>query len=145
MNRVYNLTKDENFMRRFESDQIFTNAVYPDRTDRKKNARIMDGSDQSQDNWGRVADLGWQYNAQTHVEYQLPDFFEQHLNDIKIFHFTQFKGWQCPEEYGGPPNPKKQFDAKRCRQNSGCACNEGYRWWEYLAKARAKSKNFVNK
>ena len=140
MNRVYGLTKDPNFMRRFESDQIFTNAVYPDRTDKVKNAKIMDGSDHSHADWGRVADLGWQYNAQTHVEYQLPSFFEEHLKDVKIIHFTQFKGWQCPEQHGGPPNPKIEFPTgDGCTKIPGCACNEGYRWWDYLAKARAKA------
>ncbi len=144
MNRVYQLTKDPKFMKRFESDQIFTNTVYPDRTNRTLNAQILDGS-VGQEQWGQVADLGWAYNAQTHVENQLSGFWEEHLNEIKIIHFTQAKGWQCPERHGGPPEPKQDFprNPERCKKVPGCACNEGYRWYDYLDEARNRANRKI--
>ena len=96
-----------------------------------------------QDQWGQVADLGWEYNAQTHVENQLPDFWEAQLPSVKIYHFTHAKGWQCPERHGGPPSPKQVFprSVEKCKNTPGCACNEGYQWYDYLDKARAIAKS----
>lgn len=143
MNRVYQLTKDPSFMKRFESDQIFTNTVYPDRTNKTLNGMIVNGK-VGKEAWGQVADMGWIYNAQSHVEHELPNFWEEYLPMLKIIHFTAKKGWQCPERHGGPPEPKIDFpkQSERCKKIPDCACNEGYRWYDYLDKARniAKSK-----
>ena len=141
MNRVYGMTKDSSWMRRFESDQIFTNTVYPDRTNRTLNAMILSG-EVGEEAWGQVADLGWRYNAQTHVENQLSGYWEGHLNEVKIIHFTHAKGWQCPERHGGPPEPKQNFPRhpEPCKKTPGCACNEGYRWYDYLDIARERAK-----
>jgi hypothetical protein len=141
MNRVYGMTKDKDWMRRFESDQIFTNTVYEDRVNRTLNAMIMSG-EVGKEAWGQVADMGWEYNAQTHVENQRVDFWEEHLKDVKIMHFTQAKGWQCPERHGGPPEPKQEFPRhpEKCKKTPGCACNEGYRWYDYLDIARERAK-----
>mmetsp|Transcript_16837 Transcript_16837/g.25463 ORF Transcript_16837/g.25463 Transcript_16837/m.25463 type:complete len:412 (-) Transcript_16837:99-1334(-) len=139
MNRVYQLTKDPSFMKRFESDQIFTNTVYPDRTNKTLNNLIMEGKASPED-WGQIVDLGWEYNAQTHVEYEYSSFWEQHKNDIKIIHFTQRKGWQCVERHGRPlPIPEMKLSRKyeECvKEYEDCACKEGYRWWDYLDKAK---------
>lgn len=139
MNRVYGMTKDSSWMRRFESDQIFTNTVYEDRTNRTLNAMILSG-EVGKEAWGQVADMGWAYNAQTHVENQLSDYWEEHLKEVKIIHFTHAKGWQCPERHGGPPEPKQTFprNPERCKNTPGCACNEGYRWYDYLDIARER-------
>ena len=118
------------------------NTVYPDRTNRTLNSLIVKGV-VGQDHWGQVADLGWEYNAQTHVEYQLPDFWEEQLPFVKIYHFTHAKGWQCPERHGGPPTPKQVFPRQvaTCKKIPGCACNEAYQWYDYLDKARAIAKS----
>eukprot|EP00548_Thalassiothrix_antarctica_P017422 CAMPEP_0194197198 /NCGR_PEP_ID=MMETSP0154-20130528/77076_1 /TAXON_ID=1049557 /ORGANISM="Thalassiothrix antarctica, Strain L6-D1" /LENGTH=315 /DNA_ID=CAMNT_0038921851 /DNA_START=383 /DNA_END=1328 /DNA_ORIENTATION=+ len=102
MNRVYALTKNNTFMKKFQSDQIFTNTVYTDRANRTINNILMDdniATEEKKKYWGSVADLGWSYNAQTHVEYEKPDFWKKQLEEVKIIHFTQRKGWQCPERH----------------------------------------------
>ena len=128
-------------MKRFESDQIFTNAVYPDRTNKTLNAEILAGT-ADQASYGQVANLGWAYNAQTHVEFQLPDWWEEHLKEVKILHYTERKGWQCPERHGGPPVPKQTFprNGKQCVKSPDCACNEGYRYFDYLEEGRKRAK-----
>lgn len=139
MTRVYQLTRDESFMKRFESDQIFINTVYPDRTNREINELILKAENDIEAlenlrvHFGQVAHLPWAYNAQTHVEYQLPEFWDEHLGDAKILHFTQKKGWQCPQTYEKP----KSSNASKCdpKTDSECACREGYRWHIYLKKA----------
>jgi len=140
MNRVYALTKNDTFMRRFGSDQIFLNNVYPDRTNRAKNKLILldeDGS-KTRESWGLVARLPWDYNAQTHVEVQLPKYWEEHLGKVKIIHFTQKKGWQCPEMYGRP-SAEEMPDVKCKVETPLCACREGYRYWNFLREARVKA------
>jgi len=145
MNRVYALTKDDTFMQRFDSDQIFLNHVYPDRTNRAKNKLILldeDGS-KTRESWGSVARLPWDYNAQTHVEGQLPIYWEERLDKVKIIHFTQKKGWQCPEMYRRPP--PEEIPEFSCKQLEGkleiplCYCREGYRYWVFLREARVKA------
>ena len=156
MNRVYGLTRNATFMQRFQSDQIFTNTVYPDRTNRTLNTLILKEEDEVDGNirsgnlttmqyWGQVANLGWKYNAQTHVEYQLPEFWEANLQKVKIIHYTKFKGWQCPERHGGPPSLKQKFIISECDKTPGCACNEGYRWYDYLDVARTRAKISLSK
>ena len=114
-------------------DQIFINTVYPDRTDRARNKRILEGDD-DREGWGSVAHLPWEYNAQTHVEYQLPAFWEARLAGVRILHYTEKKGWQCPERHGAPPPGR----SAKCnpRESADCACREGYRWHDALRKAQ---------
>jgi hypothetical protein len=138
MNRVYALTKDKSFMKRFESDQIFTNTVYPYRNDVKLNEKLMNGEsvDVDPEELGEIAHLPWEYNAQTHLEYQRPSFWDPRVDELKIIHFTQKKGWQCQQRYDEP----EALDLKRpptndCKMDTDCACHEGYRWYQYLKKA----------
>mmetsp|Transcript_52971 Transcript_52971/g.63782 ORF Transcript_52971/g.63782 Transcript_52971/m.63782 type:complete len:429 (+) Transcript_52971:58-1344(+) len=133
MNRVYNLTKDKKFMRKFESDQIFVNTVYPDRMDKEKNEMLLKSPEAHRDEWGSIVALPWEYNAQTHVEKELPEFWNEHLDQVKILHYTQKKGWQCEERHDGPP----PGEAKKCNAKDPlCACREGWRWWDDLREAK---------
>lgn len=139
MTRVYQLTRDETFMTRFESDQIFINTVYPDRTNRELNEKILNSENDEaaleklRVHFGQVAHLPWAYNAQTHVEFQLPKFWDDRLPYAKILHYTQKKGWQCPQTYEKPKGSNKgKCDPKT---DVECACREGYRWHNYLKKA----------
>ena len=138
MNRVYNLTKDSKFMKRFGSDQIFLNNVYEDRTDiEKNNDMVLDGPKGDRRHWGQVVNLGWQYNAQTHVEVQLPKFWNNHLQSVKIIHYTEKKGWQCPERYGSPPPLTSMPTPEMCNNTvPECFCIEGYRYWDSLQNAK---------
>jgi hypothetical protein len=145
MNRVYALTKDKSFMKRFESDQIFLNHVYPDRMDKPKNQILIeegyDGSASAsrghEEFWGQVVNLGWKYNAQTHVELQDPVFWKKHKGDLRIVHFTERKGWQCPEKYD-EPTEEDMSDLKNCsdrnKRDELCFCGVGYLWWNALQK-----------
>jgi len=146
MGRIFNLTRDESFMRRFESDQIFLNTAYPDRTDVTKNLKILEG-DLGQENWGQVVPLPWIFNAQTHVEVQLPEYWNKNLHDVKIIHFTEKKGWQCPERHGSAP-PLEEMPEKCDKTIPICFCREGYRWWDSLDEAeqiiKAKSLRPLN-
>ena len=150
MNRVYQLTKDESFMKRFESDQIFLNTVYPDRIDRKKNAvlleegfDLLDGNSSNHyEYWGKVANLGWRYNVQTHVEVQHQTFWKDHFAGMKIIHYTEKKGWQCPEQHDSPPSEETMSSLERCGRNVDakvsselCFCGLGYLWWDALKLA----------
>ena len=139
MNRVYDLTKDESFMTRFESDQIFLNTVYPDRTDVNKNELMLhEDMNGPRENWGRVVNLGWKYNVQTHVEVQHPTFWKDHFEGIKIVHYTEKKGWQCPEQYGSPPSNEVMANLKNCSNKNRdelCFCGLGYLWWDNLKLA----------
>lgn len=138
MNRVYNLTRDHSFMKKFGSDQIFLNNVYSSRTDVTNNTLILDDNEGlTRESWGSVARLPWDYNAQTHVEVELPDYWEKHLADVKIIHFTQKKGWQCPK-MSVPPST---MPPKNCKKEAPlCFCREGYRWWNLLSEAHEKGR-----
>ncbi len=140
MNRVYDLTKNESFMTRFESDQIFLNTVYPDRTDVKKNELMVDeGIDGNREHWGQVVNLGWKYNVQTHLEVQNPKFWKDHFDGMKIIHYTEKKGWQCPEQYELPPSDEVMSTLKNCERKDRdemCFCGLGYLWWDALKLAK---------
>jgi len=152
MNRIYALTKDKTFMRRFESDQIFTNTVYNDRTNTTLNQILLESDSTKstllKQQWGSVVPLDWKYNAQTHVEHQLPEFWNDRLPSVKIIHFTRKKGWQCPKPSSWDSNQNKGKEKMPtgevpCNKIPECACFEGYRWYEYLEKAKEmiKTKN----
>lgn len=137
MNRVYSLTKDKNFMKRYGSDQIFLNAVYPDRTNKTNNELIIKGKEDRK-SWGAVVALPWDYNAQTHVEVQLPSFWQENLPNVKIFHFTQKKGWQCEERHHSQI-PIEEMP-KSCNDKiPNCFCREAYRYWDFLHEAYKKA------
>ena len=136
MNRVFDLTRNSTFMQRFQSDQIFINTVYPDRDNIEINQKILKGEEDEENDWGSVIPLPWGYNAQTHVEYQLPEFWMEHLSEVKILHYTQRKGWQCPQNTTKPiNNTLKYISDNDCGPDPNCACSEGYRWYQYLEKA----------
>ena len=136
MNRVYALTKDESFMKRFESDQIFTNTVYPWRNNVTVNEKLMAGESVDDKELGVIAHLPWKYNAQTHLEYQRPKFWDPNVADLRIIHFTQKKGWQCQKRYEAPPALDiNRRPTKDCKMDTDCACHEGYKWYQYLKKA----------
>ena len=136
MNRVYALTGDASFMKRFESDQIFTNTVYPDRNNVELNNKLMAGEKIDSKELGAIAHLPWEYNAQTHLEYQRPDFWDERASELKIIHFTQKKGWQCEKRFDEPPKLSPTRGAtKNCDATTDCACHEGYKWYQYLKKA----------
>jgi len=129
MNRVYDLTRNSTFMQRFGSDQIFLNEVYPYRTNITNNELILeDTTGRTKESWGKVVRMPWEYNAQTHVEVQLPEYWQKHLADVRIIHFTEKKGWQCPEVYS--PIDKEETLTE--------FCHEGYRWWDLLREAQEK-------
>lgn len=136
MNRIFGLIQNPQWMRRFESDQIFSNTVYPDRTNVEQNELALVGQ-LPKEQWGQVVPLDWKYNAQTHVENQLPDFWTSRLSDVRIIHYTHSKGWQCPERYSPPTDrPEMPRNVHKCVKIPECACMEGYRWWNYLKKGR---------
>ncbi|KAL7482243.1 hypothetical protein ACHAW6_011883 [Cyclotella cf. meneghiniana] len=136
MNRIYSLTADPTFMKRFESDQIFTNTVYPYRNNITINNQLMAGEQVNPEHLGSIAHLPWEYNAQTHLEYQRPEFWDEHVTKLKIIHFTQKKGWQCQKRLDEPPPlSSSRPAAKDCTLQTDCACHEGYKWYQYLKKA----------
>ena len=138
MNRVYALTKDESFMKRFQSDQIFLNEVYPDRTNVEHNLKLLEEGPEDMTNrhlWGNVVNLGWAYNAQTHVEVQLPEFWNKYKDNMKIIHYTEKKGWQCPERHGEVLSEEEMKELKNCEKKDRddlCFCSVGSLWWDAL-------------
>lgn len=136
MNRVYKLTSDPTFMQKFQSDQIFTNTVYPYRINDKINERLVSGENVDRSDLGLIAHLPFSYNAQTHLEFQRPLFWDEHHDEFKIIHYTERKGWQCPEVFNASdhvPMSERQCNTKNDKY---CACREGYRWHQYLKKAK---------
>jgi len=96
-------------------------------------------------NTGAVVDLTWDYNAQTHVEVEQINFWEEHLPRVKILHFTRRKGWQCEERYE-PPLPLDQMPTtchlerggiRGGRQAPICYCRESDKYWNALKKAKS--------
>ena len=143
MERVYQLSQNENFMQRFSSDQAFLNHVYPERTsDVKLNKQIIDGRNLTVADSGSVVTLPWDYNAQTHVEVQKPIFWNQHRNTVKILHFTEKKGWQCKERYKEvalneiPVPCDKSIDI--------CYCQNAHLYWMELTSIKAFANRAVN-
>lgn len=132
MERVFRLTQDETFMRRYSSDQEFLNHVYPERKNKSICKRIAMGDLKGVNN-GSVVNLGWDYNAQTHVEGQIPRYWQEQRSSVKILHFTEKKGWQCEERHTEPlpwdqpyPCPKK---------DPLCYCREAHLYWDAFRRA----------
>lgn len=132
MERVWKLTSDPSFMKRFTSDQNFLNAVYPERLDVARNIKILSGEDKADS--GAVVPLPFGFNAQTHVEVERLPFWTEQFANLKILHFTEKKGWQCPEQYERPSKAPKAHCNKKEEQ---CFCQEGYRWWRALRQAKS--------
>lgn len=144
MNRVFQLSRNNTFMKRYGSDQDFLNHVYPERLNVTRNNEIIARGNDS-DTSGVVVDLTWDYNAQTHVEVERIHFWEVHRPQVKILHFTRKKGWQCGERYDPPPPLNKI--PKTCHKEKGglrggkeaqiCYCREAHLYWNALGRARA--------
>lgn len=157
MERVFNLTVDDSFMKRFSSDQAFLNNVYHERLEDDldlnkeivaldtSEARRLSGNSLSPviphkaANKGAVVPLSWDYNAQTHTEVQSPKFWLAHRPYTKILHFTEKKGWQCDKTLDEPIPFEKM--PKKCKKEIPiCFCREAYLYWRALEKAEAASK-----
>jgi hypothetical protein len=134
MNRVFQLSRDETFMKRFSSDQEFLNNVYPDRMNKEINQEIIAGNLENA-NKGKVAYLPWDYNAQTHTEVEIPHWWKSHRSNVKIIHFTQKKGWQCPERHE-EPIPWDQMPSPCKKEEPICYCRNAHLYWNSLDEAK---------
>jgi len=145
MERVWQLSRDDSFMKRYSSDQDFLNHVYPERYNRTRNDQMILDPTKPDDTSGQVVDLTWDYNAQTHVEGENVDFWESRRPTVKILHFTRKKGWQCEERHE-EPIPLEEMP-KTCHLEKGglrggeqapiCYCREAHRYWNALTKAKS--------
>jgi len=160
MERVFNLTKDDSFMKRYSSDQDFLNNVYPDRlTNTTFNNEIValdnieSRSSRKNSNSvqllnpviphivakaGAVVPLSWDYNAQTHAEVQNTKFWDDHRSTTKILHFTEKKGWQCEPRYSSIPIeliPQNCNSKRKDSLDPLCFCREAHLYWMALRKA----------
>mmetsp|Transcript_31253 Transcript_31253/g.73618 ORF Transcript_31253/g.73618 Transcript_31253/m.73618 type:complete len:434 (-) Transcript_31253:135-1436(-) len=150
MERVFELTKDSSFMKRYGSDQDFLNNVYPDRINnrtlnnevmaldtaesRKVGNALVPVIPHSAARSSSVAPLSWDYNAQTHAEVQNWDFWNSHRSTVRILHFTEKKGWQCDRSTDEPPPPEEM--PEKCDKNIPiCFCREAHLYWRALEKA----------
>ncbi|KAL3932204.1 MAG: hypothetical protein SGBAC_010959 [Bacillariaceae sp.] len=134
MNRVFQISRDGKFMKRFSSDQEFLNHVYPDRMNKRLNNDIIAGK-LDEANSGSVVALSWDYNAQTHVEVENINFWKTNRPTVKVLHFTEKKGWQCEERYDDlitwedMPHP--------CDKKTAiCFCREAHLYWRALRDAK---------
>ncbi|KAL3913203.1 MAG: hypothetical protein SGILL_006584 [Bacillariaceae sp.] len=146
MDRVFNLTKDDSFMKKFSSDQEFLNHVYPDRMHNNTlNSEIVDldtaeirgGSPvipHAEASKGAVVPLSWDYNAQTHAEVHNQEFWKSHRDSVKILHFTQKKGWQCERRTEEPP-PLDETQKKCPIEEPMCFCREAHLYWRKFEEA----------
>lgn len=155
MERVFNLTRDPTFMRKFGSDQDFLNNVYPDRLrDTNLNNEIvaLDTAEaRSNGNaidpvvphetakTGAVVPLSWDYNAQTHAEVQHSSFWQEHRPTVRILHFTEKKGWQCERSTADPP-PLSEMPTKCNKKIPICFCREAHLYWRALEQAEKASQ-----
>lgn len=138
LQRVISLTEDSSFMKAFTGDQDFLNEVYPERLNDASNQRIAEGQKVIVGE-GKVVDLGWGYNAQTHVEVHLPEYWNARRSEVRILHFTEKKGWQCEERHEAVPtnalvSPSACLAGKRIPM---CFCHEAHWYWNHLARAHA--------
>jgi hypothetical protein len=150
MDRVFNLTKDTTFMRKYSSDQEFLNHVYADRLNNTLNSEIVALDTlgiRGESNpviphelakQGSVVPLSWEYNAQTHVEVENVQFWKAHRDTVRILHFTEKKGWRCERRYDDPPlldempNPcEKEIPI--------CFCREAHLYWKMFDIAESQA------
>eukprot|EP00934_Nitzschia_sp_Nitz4_P008357 Nitzschia sp. Nitz4//scaffold79_size90958//18575//19885//NITZ4_005012-RA/size90958-processed-gene-0.106-mRNA-1//-1//CDS//3329558210//8347//frame0 len=137
MHRVFGMTTNSRFMKKFASDQNFLNSVYPERLNNTANHLVNIGEMKYIEN-GKVVHMGWSYNAQTHVEVQLPDLFVERRPDVRILHFTEKKGWQCDETHE-PPVPLSETKRGCDRKEPLCFCREARYWWDAYRAAEASA------
>jgi hypothetical protein len=150
MDRVFNLTKDITFMRKYSSDQEFLNHVYADRLNNSLNSEIvaLDSFEIRGENnpviphelakQGSVVPLSWEYNAQTHVEVENVQFWRTHRDTVRILHFTEKKGWQCERRYDNPPQLEEMPNP--CKKEIPiCFCREAHLYWKMLDIAESLS------
>ena len=139
MGRVFNMTKDPSFMRKFSSDQEFLNEVYAERLNNTWNGEIveLDTPELRQGNpviphaeaqKGAVVPLSWDYNAQTHAEVYNTEFYYSHRETVKILHYTQKKGWQCERRTTEPP-PLNEMPKTCPVETPICFCREAHLYW----------------
>lgn len=151
MERVFNLTKDPSFMKRFGSDQDFLNNVYPERLNNTLNNEIVALDTQESRGGapdvphtlaqhGAVVPLSWEFNAQTHVEVQKSEFWEERRPTVRILHFTEKKGWQCERRYDPPP-PLSEMPQPCTKEIPICYCREAYLYWTALRQAELAYNN----
>jgi hypothetical protein len=145
MDRVFNLTRDPSFMKKFGSDQPFLNDVYSDRLNNTLNNEIaqldtLDSRGQSPviphdlAKEGMVVPLSWDYNAQTHAEVEYESFWIAHRDTVRIIHFTEKKGWQCQKRYNNPPAYDEM--PKPCSKEIPiCFCREAHLYWKMFDHA----------
>ncbi|KAG7352066.1 hypothetical protein IV203_008114 [Nitzschia inconspicua] len=141
MDRVFNLTKNTTFMKKYSSDQDFLNHVYPERLNNTLNSEIvtMDTPESRRDNspliphefamQGSVVPMSWEYNAQTHAEVENMDFWKAHRDTVRILHFTEKKGWRCERRYDDPP-PLKEMPNPCLKEIPICFCREAHLYWK---------------
>eukprot|EP00536_Pseudo-nitzschia_multiseries_P004699 jgi/Psemu1/295667/fgenesh1_pm.79_\ len=157
MERVFNMTRDSSFMKRFGSDQDFLNNVYPDRIDNVKLNKEIAALDTAESRkigniispvvqhpgalLSAVVPLSWDYNAQTHAEVQNFDHWKSHRSTVRILHFTEKKGWQCERSTEKPPPQEEAQSPEKCpRDIPHCFCREAHLYWRALEKAEGLSK-----
>jgi len=154
MNRVFHLSRNATFMKRFSSDQAFLNQVYPERFNRTLNELIIRGKFPPEDNQGAVVDLTWEYNAQTHLEGEQWEWWDSHRSTVKILHFTRKKGWQCEERYEDPPSLAEM--PTTCHRDKGglkskvtvppiCYCREAHRYYHALKQAQVLGEQTIQR
>ena len=135
MNRVFELTVNGTWMRKFNSDQTFLNHVYNERKNGTLNNMIAVGDYSQVSDTAQVVDMTWKYNAQTHAEVENLEYYQQQRPGVKILHFTEKKGWQCEERY--EPLPADKGPRVDCdKRLPHCFCNEGHLYWNALKQAR---------
>jgi hypothetical protein len=137
MDRVFALTTNSSWMKAFSSDQDFLNNVYPERLNNTFNGMVIDGTVKQMPG-GKVVDMGWDFNAQTHVEVEKSEWWESKRPSVRILHFTEKKGWQCEERQEPPPRTMPD----NCVKNKTapiCFCREAHLYWDALSKAKVSA------
>jgi hypothetical protein len=137
MDRVFALTTNSSWMKAFSSDQDFLNNVYPERLNNTFNGMVIDGTVKQMPG-GKVVDMGWDFNAQTHVEVEKSEWWESKRPSVRILHFTEKKGWQCEERQEPPPRTMPD----NCVKNKTapiCFCREAHLYWDALNKAKVSA------
>lgn len=157
LERVYKLTKNSSFMKRYPSDQDFLNNVYPERLKNvtlnneivaldniiSRESKAQNGGldpviPHSGAKEGAVVPLSWDYNAQTHTAEQNKDFWNSHRSTTKILHFTEKKGWQCNERYDpvATSTIRRNCNAnKKEKRDKLCFCDDAHLYFSALKKA----------
>ena len=81
-----------------------------------------------------MVDLGWGFNAQTHVEVDRSEWWESNRPSVSVLHFTEKKGWQCEERH---EPPKMSQDCRKDKSTPLCFGREAHLYRNALAKGKA--------